>query len=201
MQDKPYSQACENNKRYILPIIQHAFVNCHEVLEVGSGTGQHAVYFAPNLTNLIWQPSDLIENHTGIKRWLNEFPEHNLMLPITLDLSYPWQTQLQQSYDGIFTANTLHIVSWPLVINFFQGIKEFLNKNGTLCIYGPFKYQGDFTTQSNANFDLWLKARDPQSGVRDFEAICQLAADADLTLIADHSMPANNQLLVFAKIN
>jgi hypothetical protein len=101
--------------------------------------------------------------------------------------------------DGLYTANTLHIISWPLVVKFFEGIAKNLSAQAKVCIYGPFKYQGEFTSESNANFDQWLKERDLNSGIRDIEAILLLANSAGLNLINDHVMPANNQLLVFSK--
>lgn len=196
MLDKPFSQACENNKTFILPVLQQVFKNVDSVLEIGSGTGQHATFFAKHLTHLTWQTSDLFINHEGIKQWLTEFPSANLLPPLILDLSKTWPIN---STSGIFTANTLHIVSWELVISFFEGIKEHLILNGKLCIYGPFNYQGKFTSESNANFDLWLKQRNELSGIRDIEAIITLANKAGLTLIEDHPMPANNRLLAFIK--
>jgi len=195
--NKPYSQACENNKVFILPLLADSFQNSKTLLEVGSGTGQHAVYFAANMPWLSWQTSDVIENHHGINQWLNEYSARNLLAPFVLDLNNPWPITL---VDAIYTANTLHIVSWPLVQAFFQGVSQHLAKDGKCCIYGPFNYQGKFTSESNANFNDWLKERDTESAIRDFEAICELATQAGLQLENDHEMPANNRLLVFTKI-
>lgn len=196
--NKPYSQACENNKTFILSILAHSFQSNKTVLEIGSGTGQHAVHFAENMPWLSWQTSDVIENHQGISQWLNASPASNLIAPIVLDLNNPWpMTQV----DAIYTANTLHIVSWPLVQAFFQGVSQHLATGGKCCIYGPFNYQGKFTSESNASFDLWLKERDSDSGIRDIEAIVELAEKAGLSLETDHEMPANNRLLVFKKLN
>jgi len=199
--NKPFSQACENNKQPILTVLQTEFSQTNSVLEVGSGSGQHAVYFAANLPQLKWQTSDLSINHQGINLWLDDYPSANLKRPIEFDLNHSWQMQDEDiELDGIFTANTLHIVSWSLVVKFFQGVEKNLSSNGTLCIYGPFNYQGKFTSDSNAQFNLWLKDRDEDSGIRDFEAIEQLATSAGLSLQADHEMPANNRLLVFKKL-
>lgn len=194
--NKPFSQACENNKQPILAVLQQAFSETKEVFEIGSGSGQHAVFFAQHLSHLTWKTSDLLINQPGINQWLDEYQLTNLQRPITLDLNTPWSIN---KVDGIFTANTLHIVSWPLVINFFTEVALHLAENGILCIYGPFNYQSKFTSSSNANFDLWLKNRDKASGIRDFEAIEQLALSANLSLVADNAMPANNRLLVFVK--
>lgn len=194
---KPFSQACENNKQPILNILTRAFAKQKYVLEIGSGTGQHAVYFAKNLSFLIWQTSDLSINHPGINQWITDFPTANIRQPLTIDLTNV--QPLVQKIDGIFTANTLHIISWPLVLKFFDTVEKYLNINGILCIYGPFNYQGKYTSESNANFDLWLKERDVHSGIRNFEAVCQLAKDAGLSLEEDIEMPANNRFLIFKK--
>jgi cyclopropane fatty-acyl-phospholipid synthase-like methyltransferase len=193
---KPYSQASENNKGYILTVLQKALEKSTSVLEVGSGSGQHAVHFAKYLPHVIWQTSDLPINHCGIKQWINEFPSANILPPINVDLNAPWPVQ---KTSAIYTANTLHIVSWQLVERFFDGVKAHLKPKGKLCIYGPFNYNGKFTSDSNANFELWLKDRDPNSGIRDFERILILAENAGLTLDYDHEMPANNRLLEFTK--
>jgi len=196
----PFSQACENNKKPILAQLRLAFSQCNQVLEIGSGTGQHAVYFAKKLSHLNWQTSDLLINHQGINQWLQQFPSNNLQPPIIIDLKRPWPlSNIASPIDGIFTANTLHIVSWPLVIAFFNGIATHLVSKGTVCIYGPFNYQGQFSSDSNATFNLSLKDRDINSGIRDFEAIIELASAAKLQLINDHQMPANNRLMVFVK--
>lgn len=199
--NKPFSQACENNKRPILEILTKAFSTANQVLEIGSGTGQHAVFFAENLPHLNWQTSDLLFNHEGINAWLNEMALSNVYPPIVVDLndSLPLQS-FKESVDALFTANTLHIINWQLVVKFFDAIEKNLAANTKVCIYGPFKYQGKFTSESNANFDLWLKDRDSESGIRDIEAILKLANAANLELIDDHSMPANNRLLVFTKV-
>ncbi|MDE3272695.1 DUF938 domain-containing protein [Pseudoalteromonas sp. G4] len=195
---QPYSKACEKNKEPILAILKLAFADVARVLEIGSGSGQHAVHFAPALPHLIWQTSDVSVNHSGMQYWLDAFPAPNLLPPLSLDISEPWQIT---QYDGIFTANTLHIVNSQLVEAFFEKVNRFLAQNGTLCIYGPFNYNGQFTSDSNAEFDQWLKVKDSTRGIRDFEWICQLAADAGLELITDHEMPANNRLLEFIKRN
>jgi cyclopropane fatty-acyl-phospholipid synthase-like methyltransferase len=198
--NKPFSQACENNKKSILAKLLLAFSQSKHILEVGSGTGQHAVYFAKHLSQLNWQTSDLLINHQGINQWIDQFPASNIQRPITIDLNTPWQLSPKTAIiDGIYTANTLHIISWSLVIQFFKGIASHLAHGGILCIYGPFKYKGQFTSDSNANFDLWLKERDMNSGIRDFEDIAGLAHIAKLQLINDDEMPANNRLLVFVK--
>jgi cyclopropane fatty-acyl-phospholipid synthase-like methyltransferase len=195
--NKPFSQACENNKVAILAALADSFSASKTVLEVGSGSGQHAVFFAPNMPWLSWQTSDILVNHQGISQWLREYPADNLLHPIALDLNHPWSIE---KFDAIYTANTLHIISWPLVQAFFSGVSQHLNQQGKCCVYGPFNYQGQYTSESNAGFDIWLKERDSQSAIRDIEAIMALAQSVGLSLENDHAMPANNRLLVFQKL-
>jgi len=154
------------------------------------------VFFAEQLPHLQWYTSDRRINHEGINLWLKEANLTNLHGPLELDLNYAWPVN---NVDAIYTANTFHIVSWQLVEQFFKGISTHLASQGVVCIYGPFKYQGQFTSASNEEFDRFLTQRDPFSGIRDFEAIEQLATQAGLRLISDTAMPANNQLLVFKR--
>lgn len=200
MNNKPYSQASENNKHPILQKITTHFAENKHILEIGSGTGQHAVFFAQHLPHLTWQTSDLLINHEGINQWLDEGALMNVKKPIVVDLHEQWPVpNAALSLDGIYTANTLHIISWSLVVKFFEGVAQNLSVGGKLCIYGPFKYGGEYTSDSNASFDQWLKDRDSHSGIRDIEALLLLATSAGLDLINDHAMPANNQLLHFKK--
>lgn len=198
MSNKPFSQACENNKQPILDILTTVFSSTKHVLEIGSGTGQHAVFFGRYLPHVTWQTSDLPVNHQGINLWLDDAALSNVKKPIVIDLDAAWPHHAVQ-IEGIYTANTLHIISWPLVIKFFEGVGKNIATGAHVCIYGPFNYQGAYTSESNANFDRWLKARDSRSGIRDIEAIQTLADSARLTLLNDHAMPANNRLLVFVK--
>ena len=201
MMNKHFSQACENNKRPILKLLTKIFSSNKHVLEIGSGTGQHAVFFGQHLSHLTWQTSDLLINHQGINLWLDETANTNVQRPIVIDLNKTWPLPKSNlRVDGLFTANTLHIISWSLVVKFFEGIEQNLTPRASVCIYGPFNYEGKFTSESNANFDVWLKERDINSGIRDIEAILLLANSAGLNLIDDHAMPANNRLLVFSKI-
>ena len=193
---KPFSQSCANNREPILAILERAFADCNQILEIGSGTGQHAVYFARALRHLLWQPSDRRENIAGIHTWIDEEPADNLKMPLVLDVDGPWP---QGSFDGFFTANTCHIMAWKSVLNMFAGIASQARPESVLAIYGPFKYGGEFTTESNANFDLWLKSVAPHQGVRNFEDILQAAEEAGFAFVEDNAMPANNQLLIFRK--
>ncbi|WP_372810151.1 DUF938 domain-containing protein [Pseudoalteromonas nigrifaciens] len=193
---KPFSQACENNKQPILAQLKSVLANAKTVLEIGSGTGQHSVYFAQQLPHLQWYSSDRAINHEGINLWHRDVNLTNLHVPLELDLNNAWPID---KVDAIYTANTFHIVSWQLVEHFFAGVKQHLNDQGIVCIYGPFKYKGEFTSQSNNDFNRFLIERDPLSGIRDFTAVELLAKQAGLTLISDIAMPANNQLLIFKR--
>lgn len=197
MQTKPYSQACANNQQPILDYLQTVFTVSQTILEIGSGTGQHACYFARHLPHLTWQPSDRSENLPGIQLWLDEAQLSNLLSPIALDVANePWpMTELE----GVFTANTLHIMAWPEVICLFAQLQRYLMPGAYCYIYGPFNYGGQYTSASNAQFDQWLKSRDPLSGIRDFEAVVALAEQAGMALVNDFAMPANNRSLVFVK--
>ena len=193
---KPFSEACEENKAPILEVLLQLFHDARTVLEIGSGTGQHAVHFAAAMPHLIWQTSDLEEHHPGIRAWLREAQLSNLRNPIGLDVGADWPAG---EYDGIFSANTTHIISWPEVESMFQGIGRVLKRGGCFALYGPFNYQGGFTSDSNRRFDQWLKSRDPLSGIRDFEALEELATAHHLTLSEDLEMPVNNRILVWRR--
>ena len=197
MPNKPFAESCVQNRDPILAVLRVWFADRSAVLEIGSGTGQHAVYFGAALPHLRWQTADVVPHHAGILAWLNEAALPNVLPPLALDVS---QTEWRSGrYDAIFSANTLHIMGWPEVEHFFAGVGAVLEPGGVLVVYGPFNYNGAFTSESNARFDAWLKARDPASGVRDFEAVDALARAQGLTLQQDIAMPANNRTLVWRK--
>jgi cyclopropane fatty-acyl-phospholipid synthase-like methyltransferase len=191
---KPYSEACERNRAPILAVLQRVFADRHAVLEIGSGTGQHAVYFAPELGHLIWQPTDVAEHLPGIAMWVAECGAPNLRSPIELDVDRTWPPL---EVDAVFSANTCHIMSWPQVERMFEGVGRFLPRGGVFALYGPFSYGGRHTSESNVRFDAMLRARDPESGVRDLDALVRLAAGCGLALEEDNAMPTNNRLLVW----
>ncbi len=194
---KPFSQSCENNKQAILQIIQTVFQASTTVWEIGSGTGQHACYFAHNLSHLTWQATDKEENRTGLNCWIEEAGLINLLESLKLNVTDEiWPCQ---KIEALFTANSLHIMHWHEVESLFTGLAKYLSEKAVVCFYGPFNYKGQYTSPSNEQFDQWLKARDPESGIRDFEAIEILANSAELSFNKDHAMPANNRLLVFHK--
>ncbi len=193
---KPFSEACEENKKPILAVLKRLFSDVNRVLEVGSGTGQHAVYFAAALPHLTWQTSDLPEHHPGILAWLDEAALPNLNAPIVLDVGDVWP---DQEFDAVFSANTAHIMSWPQVAHMLQGVGRTLECGGCFALYGPFNFGGKYTSDSNKRFDQWLKARDPDSGIRNFEDLDHLAGSNGLTFAEDIPMPVNNRILVWRR--
>lgn len=194
---KPFSAACERNREPILAVLRKVLPQPGRVLEIGSGTGQHAVYFGAAMPDLSWQTSDLDVNHPGIHAWLAEEAPSNVLPPIALDVgSGAWPNG---PYDAVFTANTCHIMAWEEVRAMIAGAARVLRSGGTLCIYGPFNYDGRFTSESNALFDVSLKAQGEHMGIRDFEAVNRAAQENGLALVEDFAMPANNRLFVWRK--
>jgi cyclopropane fatty-acyl-phospholipid synthase-like methyltransferase len=187
---KPFSEPSERNRAPILAVLKRIFVDRKAVLEIGSGTGQHAAYFAPELPRLVWQASDVAENLPGIREWISS------PLPIELDMEKEWPAV---QADAVFSANTSHIMSWPQVERMFAGVARLLPVGGVFALYGPFNYDGKATAESNARFDAMLRGRDPASGLRDFRDIAALAQRVGLACVEDNAMPANNRLLVFAR--
>ena len=195
-QVKPYADSCERNRDPILSVLQRHYVDRRRVLEIGSGTGQHAVHFAAALPDLTWQTSDLESNLPGIRLWIQEAQLSNLPPPLALDVCGRWPAT---RFDAAFTANTLHIMSWEAVQALFGGLRDVLAEGGLLAVYGPFNYDGAFTSASNAAFDAALRQRSQVSGIRDFEAVDQLARGIGLQLVEDCAMPANNRTLVWRR--
>lgn len=178
-------------------MFQRYLPSASSLLEVAGGTGQHAVYFAEAFPHLVWQSSDIPAALPSLEPRITQSDLLNLPEPIALDVDAGWPAQ--EKFDAIFSANSLHIMAAESVANFFPGAAACLSSGGTLLVYGPFKYNGEFTTESNAHFDLWLKDRNPVSGIRDFEWVNELASAEGLTFVEDNPMPANNQLLVWKK--
>lgn len=209
---KPHSPSCERNREPILAVLREHFADRRQVLEIGSGTGQHAVHFAAAMPWLTWQCSDGAQYLPGIGMWLDEARLPNTPAAIELQAVTAPRAGLSpappfpdtgdergRGYDAVFSANTLHIMGWPQVEALFAGLDAVLARDATVVVYGPFNYGGQFSSDSNREFDGWLKARDPVSGVRDFEAVDALAAGNGLRLVADVAMPANNRCLVWRR--
>lgn len=194
---KPFSAACEQNREPILEVLRGAFRHCRRVLEIGSGTGQHAASLPAALPHLQWLPSDRAENLEGIRLWVTQARLANVAAPVELDVQVsPWPVD---GIDGVFSANTAHIMDDATVAAMFAGVGRLLEGGGAFVLYGPFNYGGRYTSDSNARFDQWLKARDPAMGIKDFNDLAALAAAAGMELEGDHAMPANNRSLVWCR--
>ena len=193
----PFSQSCENNKAVILEVLRQAFADRREVLEIASGTGQHACHFAANMPWLRWQPTELPQNLALLRPRCGAYAGTNLLPPAALDIrANPWPLTVP---DALFTANSLHIMAYAAVEQFFAGLARHAGGDVLLAVYGPFNYGGAYTSESNARFDQWLARQHPDSAIRDFEAVDALAIESGFRLRADHEMPANNRLLVWHK--
>ena len=196
---KQSSPSCERNKDFILPVLQEVLPASGTVLEVGSGTGQHAAFFASQLPHLDWQPTELPENFPSIRAWAAAPVLANLAAPLELDLLAGTDDWPAANVAAVVCINTLHIVAWKGVENFFAGAGRVLSAGGVLYVYGAYRYATRPLEPSNENFDQWLKARDPVSGVRDFEAVNALAQKSGLVLAGDRAMPGNNRSIWWIK--
>ena len=195
---KPYSESCVQNRDPILAVLREVLVDCHHALEIGSGTGQHAVYFAEALAPLIWQCSDVEEHHSGINAWIDDYTGDNLRRPIALNVTYDaWP---KAHFDAIYSANTAHIMSESDVEAMFEGVGRLLPTNAPFVLYGPFNIDGQYTAESNQRFDQYLRAQDPEMGVRDITWLKSLADKSGLTLERMIDMPADNKTLIWRKL-
>jgi len=194
---KPFSESCAQNRRAILEVLLKEFASVQHVLEIGSGTGQHAVFFARALPHLVWQTSDVDTHHSGIRAWITDEGPDNVRTPFSLDVET--DTWPDGHFDAVFSANTVHIMSWVAIMKMFAGIGQVLSCGGRFCLYGPFNVDGKFTSENNARFEQWLKMQNPKSGIRDQAELDGLANKAGLVRVATHVMPANNNILVWEK--
>lgn len=197
--DKPFSPACERNRDPILKVLKENILHTdRRLLEIGAGTGQHAVYFAPHFPQLEWFPTDLSGNLFGMKKWINEAHIPNLQQPTKLDVAKDDFPKLK--FDVVFTANTLHIMHWKDCKSFIKLLGHRLREDSRAIFYGPFKYDGEFTSESNAEFDVSLRANDPLSGIRAFEDVNNNMTKNGFELVHDYEMPANNRMLVYNRL-
>ena len=195
---KPFAPACERNKGPILEVLRHVFAGAADVLEIGSGTGQHAVWFAAGLPHLVWRTSELSYCHAGINAWIDDAGLDNVERPLDLDVAArPWPLS---SAGGVFSANTAHYMHWPEVEAMFGGVADLLSPGGRFALYGPFARDGRHTSASNASFDRLLRAHDPGYGVRDVRDLERIAAGGAMVLEEDVAMPSNNRILVWRKV-
>jgi cyclopropane fatty-acyl-phospholipid synthase-like methyltransferase len=193
--ERPNAPATDRNREAILEVLVDEFSDRHEVLEIGSGTGQHAVYFANAMSHLIWQTSDVAGNHTGIRSWIEFSNIDNVKLP--LDLNVESENSIDGKFDAVYSSNTAHIMSMHAVERMFELVGKLLPMNGKFCLYGPFNRNGDFTSESNARFDASLRSQDPSMGIRNFEDLEALAEKAGMQRSSLYAMPANNFMAVW----
>lgn len=196
MSGRPFSPASERNREPILTVLREWFAYRTRVLEVGSGTGQHAVHFASAMPQLSWQCSDRAENLPGLRLWLDEAALPNTPPPLQLDVTDDWPTE---RYDALFSANTLHIMAWHEVEHMFAKLPDVTTNDAYVAIYGPFNINGRFTSESNASFDRDLKMRGEHMGIRDIADVDALASKAGFDLAHDVAMPANNRLRLWKR--
>ena len=191
-----FNNAANNNQQFIADELKRLLLPGARVLEIGSGSGQHAVHFVTQLKEVSWQPADKEPYFVALERNLKSISLAGLEKPIYLDVA---QFTITGGFDAIFCANVVHIMSADLIPCMIAGVANLLDDGGLFILYGPYKYKGAFTTESNEKFDGWLKLSDARSGIRDIESIRAESNRYSLNLIEDIQMPANNQLLVFRK--
>ncbi|MDE3072282.1 MAG: DUF938 domain-containing protein [Pseudomonadota bacterium] len=194
--DKPHAPSCERNREPILAVLRDRFADRRRVLEIGSGTGQHAVHFAAAMPQLVWQTSDRAENLPGIRAWLDEAALPNTPAPLELDVAGAWP---RATFDAVFSANTLHIMAWPEVQQLFAGLPGVTGAGAILAVYGPFNDRGRYSSDSNAAFDRWLRERGAHMAIRDAAAVDALAERAGFALIDDLAMPADNRCRIWRR--
>lgn len=195
--NKPVSEACLRNQAPIASALKQLLPNAARVLEIGSGTGQHAVFCAQELPHIMWRPSDLAQHHAGMEMWINESALDNVLQPLILDVDQNWP---KVEIDHVFSANTVHYIAQTSVVNMFTGISRLLATGGLCMLYGPVNIKGEFTSEGNASLDEWLKTCvNPMAGIKDLADIESLAQEHGMALIDNLAMPANNRLLVLQK--
>ncbi len=202
---RPYAESADQNKRVIAEVLEKLFVTPGNVLEIGAGTGQHALYFASLFPHLYWTPSDVSSQIRMLDQGIVDSGFANVSVSLTLDVDVvaklvkSMQT-LSEQYDYIYTANTLHIMSWASCINLLSLVSSVLPSGGIMVSYGPYNVDGKFTSDSNARFEQWLKQRNPVSGIRDIADLRREGLERHLEIKQVIEMPANNKILVWSKI-
>ncbi len=197
MADKPYAEYAARNAAPILEVLSREFRDCTRVLEIGSGTGQHAVAFAAALGHLFWQTSDLDENHAGVNAWIDAEQLENIGRPLSVDVR---QAEVEaDGYDAVYSSNTAHIMGIDAVERMFSLVGVALRDQGVFCLYGPFRCDGRFNTESNAEFDTDLRGRDPVMGIRDLEKLDEFAVANGMQRQQLYAVPSNNYVAVWGK--
>jgi cyclopropane fatty-acyl-phospholipid synthase-like methyltransferase len=200
-EEKPHAPSCDKNRKPLLDCLWPLLKDKINLLEVGSGTGQHAVFMAPKLPHLTWTISDVKDRHRGMSLWLREEPILNIKGPLLYEVGkVPSQfPKSLKRFDVVFTSNTLHILNWEKVKALFKDLNENLEKDTLFITYGAFKFNGKYTTESNKDFDVWLKQKDKNSGLKNFEDVTQNLLENNFSLLENINMPANNNMLVYKK--
>lgn len=197
MNGRPDAPAARRNRDVILEVLAEELRDARSVLEIGSGTGQHAIHFGASLPDLQWQTSDRRQNHDGINAWIESSGLTNVKAPLELDVLQT--TTVDRIYDAVYSANTAHIMSYPAVERMFALVGNTLQAGGRFCLYGPFNMNGQFTSESNEQFDRSLRSQDPQMGIRELTGLDQLGSDNEMEQVRRFAMPANNMLVVWQK--
>jgi SAM-dependent methyltransferase len=195
MAERPYAEYAARNAAPILEILEREFSSASRVLEIGSGTGQHAVAFAAAMDHLHWQTSDLDENHAGIRAWVDDSGIENIAPPLSMDVR---DAEVENDiYDAVFSSNTAHIMGIDAVEKMFSLVGAALRPGGVFCLYGPFRQGGEFNTMSNADFDANLRQRDVVMGIRDIEKLDEFALAVGLQRVRFYAVPSNNNVAVW----
>ena len=195
MTERPDAPATDRNREAILEVLVDEFSDRNEVLEIGSGTGQHAVFFANAMSHLTWQTSDVAKNHSGIRSWIEFANIDNVKPPLEIDVELV--SGIDGNFDAVYSSNTAHIMSMRAVEFMFELVGNLLPMNGKFCLYGPFNRNGDFTSESNARFDASLRSQDPSMGIRNLEDLEVLAEKAGMQRSSLYAMPANNFMVAW----
>lgn len=201
MAELPFAPSAERNKQPILQVLQQQLPSAGRLLEIGSGTGQHVVYFAAAMPDWLWQPSEQLQHMPGLQQRLQQQAGGNVLPPIELDVAQAAHWPLRERYHAVYAANVAHIMSWPQVQTMFAGIQRCLQAAGVFLLYGPFHRDGQPTSAGNAAFDAQLRSPDnphgSHQGIRDDHQLIRLGRAHGLQLVDDVAMPANNRILVF----
>jgi hypothetical protein len=195
-EERPFAPACEKNQQPILEVLQTLLKDNDRVFEIGSGTGQHALYFSDAFPTINWTTSDHVDYHAGIKQWIADSKHQNIQGPFEYQATHHPLPVTDQNI--LFSANTLHIMGKEEGLQLFKDLGNAPSLK-SLVFYGPFNYNGEFTSEGNANFEIWLKERNPKSGIRDFEWVQSELANYEFSLSKDFEMPANNRILHFQR--
>lgn len=197
--DKYHAESTRRNRNPILGILKKEIEGSKKLLEIGSGTGQHAVYFSKKLPQILWQTSDRSINHESINYWIKRYNLKNLLLPLDIEIGVN-EKNINDIFDCVFSSNTSHIMSLENVKRLFALVGKVLNKNGKFFLYGPFKINLEFTTRSNEDFHQKLKAENKLMGLRDIEELDKYAIENNMQNHAFYEMPANNYLSIWKKL-